>query len=371
MPYDILTPARILIGPGSLASLGPAVAAIGKHALLVTGRQALRRAGVTRQALDHLALAGVKTSLFEDVEPEPACETCDAIRDAIRSDRCDVVIGLGGGSVMDAAKVAAGLTEEEPPVLEFWLGRATLTRRGVPFVAVPTLSGTGAEVTKNGVISNPEVLAKQSIRDDSFVAKLVVVDPYLMLSVPPKLTACAGMDALVQAIEAFTSRQANPLTDAWAFEAVLRLKDSVVASWRMGGDLMARTDVAWGSLLAGLALSNARLGLAHGLAHPLGARYRIPHGLVCAVLMPPVARFNREKCPEKYARLDAALGGDTAQVIEDMLSTMKLPTDLKAFGIMPEHVPGLVEESLPSGSTKANPRTVTPEACAMVLQSLI
>jgi alcohol dehydrogenase class IV len=371
MPFDILTPPKMIIGPAALTRMGEAVAEIGRRALIVTGRKAMRRAGVTEQVGNRLIAAGVQVTLFEDVPPEPPCETCDAIRDAIRSDKCDVVLGLGGGSALDAAKVAAGLAEEEPPVIEFWQEKSSVTRRGIPFVAVPTLSGSGAEVTRNGVLTNPDIPAKKSIRHDSFVARLVVVDPYLTLSTPPDLTAQAGLDALVQAMESFTSRGANPLTDAWAVEAVLRLKDSVLQATRVGGDLLARTDVAYGSLLAGLALSNARLGLVHGMAHPIGARFKVPHGLVCAVLMPHVARFNRESVPDKFARLDAAFGGDAVERFEKLMDDLGVPRDLKSFGIKPQDVPVIIEETLPSGSTKSNPRTVTPEICAEILRAVI
>ncbi len=383
MPYEILTPPRIIVGPGSVSKLGECVAGVGRRALVVTGRRSLRRAGITQQILGRLAAAGIEASLFDEVEPEPSCATVDRVRDALRRGGCDVVVGAGGGSALDAAKVAAGLAEEEPPTVEFWLERATVVRRGVPFVSVPTLSGTGAEVTRNGVITLPAgggqsqtagqspVSRKRSIRDDSFVARLVIVDPYLTLSTPPRQTAHAGVDALTQAIESFTSRHANPVTDAWAIEAVLRLKDSVPAAVRNGSDLAARTDVAVGGLLSGLALSNARLGLVHGLAHPLGARYGIPHGLVCGVLMPRVIRFNRAASPEKFARLDAAAGGDAADFLDAFLHVLDLPADLGAFGVKPEDFPAIIEETLASGSTKANPRTVTPEACMEILRDLI
>ncbi len=371
MPFDILTPPKMIVGPASLTRMGEAVADVGKRALIVTGRRAMRKAGVTEQIGNRLIAAGVEVTLFEDVPSEPGCEVCDAIRDSIRSDQCDVVIGVGGGSAMDAAKVAAGLAEEEPPVIEFWQEKAKVSRRGIPFVAVPTLSGSGAEVTRNGVITNPDIPAKKSIRDDSFVARLVIVDPYLTMTAPSDLTAQAGLDALVQAIEAFTSRGANPVTDAWAIEAVLRLKDSVVQATRISGDLLARTDVAHGSLLSGLALSNARLGLVHGLAHPIGARFKVPHGLVCAVLMPHVARFNRDAAPDKFARLDAAFGGDTIERFEKLMADLDMPRDLKSFGIKPSDLGVIIEETLPSGSTRSNPRTVTPEACAEILQAVI
>ncbi|KPJ52204.1 MAG: hypothetical protein AMS16_06715 [Planctomycetes bacterium DG_58] len=370
MPHSILMPSRLIVGPGGLAELGKHVAALGQRALLVTGKKSLRESGTTDRILETLSAEGVKTDLFEGVEPEPSCETCDLVRDARKSASCDVVIGAGGGSVLDAAKVAAGLAGEVHPTLDFWNGRKP-EQPGVPFVAVPTTSGTGAEATKNGVITNPKIPAKKSIRDDSFVAKLVVLDPRLTLTLPPRVTACSGMDALVQAVESFTSIHASPVTDAWSFEAVRLLTDSVRKAYRDGADLAARTDAAYGSLLAGLALANARLGLVHGLAHPLGARYHIPHGLVCAVLLPPVMRFNRESCREKYARLDHLMGRDAVAFVEQLLHELDIPLDLNAFKVKPEDVPLLVQESLPSGSLQANPRKATPEACAGILKSVL
>jgi alcohol dehydrogenase class IV len=175
----------------------------------------------------------------------------------------------------------------------------------------------------------------------------------------------------VQVVEAFVSRTATPMTDAWALEAALRLKGSLTKAYRTGGDLVARTEVAVGSLLGGLALSNARLGLVHGLAHPIGARYKLPHGLVCAALAAPVMRFNREAAPEKFARLDAALDGDAVAFVERLRGELDLPADLKSAGIKPGDLSLIVEEALPSGSTKANPRTVTPEAAMAILTNLI
>jgi len=370
MSHTLLIPSRLITGAGTLDALGDAAAALGTRALLVTGRTALRASGTTERIVAHLTRAGVETTLFEEVEPEPSCGTVDRVREAIGAGRCDVVIGAGGGSVMDAAKVAAGLAAEDAPAVAFWEGRK-VEHRGVSFIAVPTTSGTGAEATKNGVITNPEVPAKRSIRDDAFVAKLVLLDPELTLTCPREITACAGMDALVQAIEAFTSIHASPVTDAWSFEAVRLLKDSVPAAWRDGSDLAARTDAAYGSLLAGLALANARLGMVHGLAHPVGARCHIPHGLVCAVLMPTVMRFNREACPEKYARLDHVMKGDCIAFVEDLLGRLDLPRDLRSFDVDPAMIPLLVAESLPSGSLKANPREATAEACAEVLRSIL
>jgi len=370
MPHNILVPPRMIVGAGSLAALGDAVRSLGTRALLATGRHALRASGTTGRIVAGLSAAHVETTLFEEVEPEPSCATVDRLRDVLRREGCDVVIGAGGGSVMDAAKVAAGLANEDAPTVDFWRGRRA-ARVGVSFVAVPTTSGTGAEATRNGVITNPAVPAKTSIRDDAFVARLVVLDPELTLSVPPGVTAASGMDALVQAIESFTSKHATPVTDAWSFEAVRLLKTSVLAAYRDGSDLAAHTDAAFGSLLAGLALANARLGMVHGLAHPLGARYHIPHGLVCAVLLAPVMRFNRGAAQEKYVRLDGVMDGDAVGFVERLRDALGLPADLKPFGVRAGDVPTLVAESLPSGSLAANPREATAEACTALLVGLL
>jgi alcohol dehydrogenase class IV len=179
------------------------------------------------------------------------------------------------------------------------------------------------------------------------------------------------MDALVQAIESFTSIHATPITDAWAVEAARLIARSLLRAFRDGRDLAARSDVAYGSLMAGLALSNARLGLVHGLAHPLGARYRIPHGLVCAVLLLPVMRFNRGACREKYARLDAVMDGDADAFIAKLMHDLGVPLDLKAFRVNLADVPRIVEESLPSGSLKANPRVPTAADCGAIVREII
>ena len=368
MTHNILLPPKFIVGAGSIDSLGLEVSRLGKRALLVTGRSALRKTGITGRIVDNLAAAGIDVVLFDQVESEPSLETVDRARRVIVDERTDVVIGAGGGSAMDAAKVAAGLAAENASTLEFWNDR-TPARAGIPFVAVPTTSGTGAEATKNGVITNPEIPAKKSIRDDSFVAKLVVLDAEVTLCLPPKETALSGMDALVQAIESYTSIHACALTDSWSIAAVELLSDSVMRAFRNGKDIDARTDAAYGSLLAGMSLANARLG--HGLAHPLGARYHISHGLVCAVLLPHVMRFNRESCPEKYARLDSLMHGDADAHVAGMMKEMEIPSSLREFGVDSGDIPLIIEESLPSGSLKANPRSVTGTACKTILQNCL
>ncbi len=227
------TAREIVTGVGCIRGLGAQAAALGRRALLVTGRSAARKSGATGKVLSLLAAAGVETTVFGQVEHDPDVTTVDAGRAACNGRQCVVAIGLGGGSALDAAKAIAALVNEAAPTADFVLGKP-IVQAGLPFIAIPTTSGTGAEVTKNAVLSDRSRRLKQSIRAECMMPVAAIVDPELTLSCPPHVTAAAGMDALVQAIEAFTSIHATPLTDALAFEAARRLIGSLAAAWEDG-----------------------------------------------------------------------------------------------------------------------------------------
>ncbi len=363
------TAREIITGVGCLGCIGDRAAALGKRALLVTGRSAMRKSGATGRVLALLKAAGVEANVFERVEHDPDATTVDAGRAACSQGRCDVVIGLGGGSCLDAAKAIAALVNEREPTADFVLGRP-IVQPGLPFIAIPTTSGTGAEVTKNAVISVRALRLKQSIRAECMMPAVAIVDPELTLSCPPQVTAAAGMDALVQGIESFTSLHATPLTDALAFDAACRLLRWLPAAWEDGRNIQAREQCAYASLMAGMALANARLGAVHGIAHPLGARYGLEHGVVCALLMPHVMRLNREHVGDKYARLSAAAGGDIIQVFEGLVERFGLRRALDAVTIPRGDFAAIAAESMPSVSLKANPRKLTEADVIAVLEAL-
>ncbi len=353
-------PDRIVFGAGSLATIAEEAEALGSSALLVTGRRAMAEAGITPNLVRLAHQAGLPIEVFEEVEPEPSVETVDRCRAAIRAAGGDVVIGLGGGSALDAAKVAAGLAGEDAPTAEFLHGR-DVERPGLPFIAVPTTSGTGSEMTDNGVVSDASTATKASIRDPSFIPRLALLDPELTAPCPPDVTAVCGIDALVQAIESYLSRNATPLTESVSLRALDELAAALPQVLERGDDLELRTRAAWGSAMAGLALSNARLGVIHGMAHPLGIRYRIPHGLVCGVLLPPALEYNREAAGRKYDVLQARLGDDPAAYARRLLEACGLPESLAEYEPDPEEYDAIAEETLTSGSTRANPRQVAAE----------
>jgi alcohol dehydrogenase class IV len=367
--HEFRAPGKFLFGAGALASIGKEAARLGRRVVLVTGRRAMAEAGTTRRCLDLLAAAGVEGGLFDEVEPEPDVRTVDVCRLAIHQHRADVVIGLGGGSAIDAAKVAAGLANETEPTRAFHQGRK-IERKGLPIIAIPSTSGTGSEMTNNGVISDHERASKVSIRDESLIPAVALVDPEVTVSSPPRVTATSGVDAMVQAIESYLSRFATPLTKAISLEAAGELAWALPGVVTRGGDIALRTAAAWGSTMAGLSLSNARLGVIHGMAHPVGVRFKVPHGLVCGVLLPAALEFNRPAATAQYAALERLFGKDPATYARDLLAACGLPARLTEYGLAPEAFDVIAEESLLSGSTKANPRPVAKSDIIAMLREI-
>jgi len=368
--HSFKTAGEIVTGVGAVAAVGERAAAFGGAAMLVTGRTAMRKSGATDKVAALLEKAGVEAVLFEQVEHDPDVTTIDAGRALCNQRRCDAVIGLGGGSAMDAAKAIAGLARESAPAAEFQQGRS-VTVACLPLIAVPTTSGTGAEVTKNAVITDRARRVKQSIRADTMMPDVAIVDPELTLSCPPGVTAASGMDALVQAIEAFTSIHATPITDALAFDAACRLMRWLPVAWRDGTNLEGREQCACGSVMAGIAFANSRLGVVHGIAHPLGVRYGLEHGVVCGLLMPHAMRLNRGHVGDKYDRLSHAAARDIIEMVDGLVERFGLRAALEAVTIPRADFPAIVAESMPSGSLKANAKRVTEDDVVAILEALV
>jgi alcohol dehydrogenase len=358
MSHTFVTTGKIITGCKSLDEVGKECAAIGRRCVLVTAAASMRRTGVTDRVVALLKKEGVVTAVFDGVKGEPTVTDVDAGRRICRDQKCDMVVALGGGSAIDAAKVIAGLAFEQEPTEVFHGGKA-IPGRGLPFVAIPTTAGTGSEVTPNSVITNPRTVEKKSIRSSLFISRVAIVDPELTLTVPPTVTAHTGMDALTQAIESYISIHATPITEALSLESARLIGRSLLPVYRDGSNLAARTDMAYGSLMAGMALANARLGVVHGIAHPLGVRYHIPHGLVCAVLLPRAMRFSAEAAREKFARLSHLLGRDIFAFVQEAAAEFGLPRTLRDYKLQASDFPAIVKESMSSGSLKANPQKVT------------
>ena len=290
MTFEFATAGRILFGRGKSQQIPALARDLGRRALVVLGGSSRGREALTEGLFD----AGVRSVVF-NVSGEPTTDLVDQAAGIARADGCDLVISVGGGSVIDAGKAVAGMLANPGEVrdyLELAGGGKPLLKRGVPFIAVPTTAGTGTEVTRNAVLDVSEHKVKASLRSSHLLARLAVVDPELTLSLPPAITAYTGMDALTQLIEPFVSNAANPVTDAVCREGLTRAARSLARDYRDGSDVAAREDMALAALFGGIALANARLGAVHGFASVLGGTTGHPHGAICARLLPFVMEAN-------------------------------------------------------------------------------
>jgi alcohol dehydrogenase class IV len=376
-------PTRIITGNGCYEELGAQAAQYGTRAMLVCGAHSLRASGRLDQALAQLTEAEIATTVYDAVAGEPTLDVVQEGLDRARADQVEVVIGIGGGSAIDAAKAIAGLCPHPGTIYEYFGHQREVTGGGLPWIAVPTTAGTGAEVTKNAVLISPREKNKSSLRHDGWFADVALVDPELTLGAPPEITAASGSDALTQAIEAYTSIAASPATDALATDAIARFTRSLERAWRDGNDLDARADMLYGSTLTGMAFANARLGGVHGMAHPLGYRYHIPHGMLCGLLLPYTMAYNVDYATCKYARVAGLLGVDTHKLdeqvaariavdrVRELVTTVGIPTHLATFGVVQEDFPAIAQASLPSGSLKHNPRPLAAEDVKAILASAL
>lgn len=383
--FTMRYPSRVISGPGSLNALPGQLAGRYSAVLVVSGSESLRRHGVLSRIESGLCEAGLQVSCFDGVEREPSVETVDRCINQVaefrKATRGSVaVLGVGGGSALDVAKAAAGLANEPSTALEVFRGQP-ITTVGIPFIAVPTTAGSGAEATTNAVLTDTELGIKASIRSDSFLAELVVLDPELTLTVPPDVTAASGMDSLTQAIEGYTSIHANEFTRPLSRESVRLIGENLVKAFSDGGNIAAREALLKASFLGAVAFGNCRLGAVHGIAHPVGARYGAPHGMVCAILLPHVMRFNLPVCTDDYAQLARELGVTHRRVatkvmaasligmVEGLNDRMGIPRNLKDIGLAEEDLEAIAEESLPSGSLAANRRKATKDDIIAILRA--
>jgi alcohol dehydrogenase class IV len=384
MRFEFATAGRIIFGDGTLQEVGPLAAQMGRRALVVTGKDKQR----AETLLEKLDAAGVEVVTFSIASEPTTCAVDEGVSLA-RESRCDLVIGFGGGSPLDAGKAIAALLMNGGEALDYLevVGRGKpLTQPSAPYIAIPTTAGTGSEVTRNAVLASPEHGVKASLRSLTMLPRLAVVDPLLTHTMSPAVTAHTGLDALTQLIEPFVSLRANPLTDAICREGMARVARSLRQAYRRGDDAEARRDMALASLCGGLALANAGLGIVHGLAGPIGGMFPAPHGAVCAALLPHAMAVNLRALEQRhpgspaiarYAEIGQILTGretDSARAgiewVRECCTEMDIPP-LAAFGVTKAHVPALVAKAAVASSTKVNPVALADEELAEILEQAL
>ncbi len=375
MNFEFATAARVIFGEGTAAALPELARTFGTRPLVVTGASTERAAPLV-------------SALSAETFSVPAEPTVDLVREGARRAQdaaCDVVISIGGGSVIDAGKAIAAVATNGGEPLDFLevvgKGRA-IVAPPLPFLAVPTTAGTGSEVTRNAVLGSTEHGIKASLRSPLMLPRVALVDPELTYKLPPEVTAGTGLDALTQLIEPYVSVRANPLVDAICIEGIRRAAGALRRAYHDRADKDARHDMALASLFGGLALANAGLGVVHGFAAPIGGRWKAPHGAVCAALLPHGmaanvaalrARAPRHPALERFATIARLLTGRNEAAVEDGIgwigqSCVELAVPaLRAWGITEADLPGVVEEAARASSMKANPLPLTTEELLAVV----
>lgn len=384
MTFEFATAGRVIFGRGTSSRIPDLARRLGASALLVLGRSG--RGADAFSAL--LASAGARSEIVH-VEHEPTVDLIDETAAAARAKGCDLVVAVGGGSVIDAGKAVAVMLRNPGKVIDYLEvvgGGKPLSRPGVPFIAIPTTAGTGAEVTRNAVLGVPEHAVKASLRGLFLLPRIALIDPALTDSLPPAVTAYTGMDALTQLIEAFVGNAANPLTDGLCREGLKRAARSLKAVYHDGGDQSAREEMSVAALFSGIALANARLGAVHGLAGVLGGTTKHPHGALCARLLPFVMAANlqaaRESAsgPATEARYDEVArivtGNASANAREGvawvhaLCDELQIPP-LREAGLTLEACPQVIPAAQRASSMKGNPTPLPDDLLLQVLESAL
>lgn len=370
-----LMPPVIHFGCNAAAMAGPeALRFKARRALLVTDA-ALLKAGTPQPVLDSLKSSGIDVIVYDQVITEPTLVNVEEGLALLRGERCDMVIGVGGGSCIDTAK-AISIMSANPGQFGDYRGFDRFPSQGPPIMAVPTTAGTGSEATCQSVITDTVRNVKMSIGSPHMMPKIALGDPLLTMGMPKRLTAGTGVDALTHAIEAYVSVKAQPMSDMMALSAIELLAGFLPRAWSNPDDLEARTCTLLGALQAGSAFANASVGLVHGMARPVGAFFHVPHGLSNAALLATIMEFCLAGNPERYARIARAIGVDTAGLtpmeaaragagrVKELVSGLEIPS-LSGLGVEKEklrmNAREMAEDAIQSGAAANSPRVATPD----------
>lgn len=363
MPFIHQTTPRIHFGLGTLQRLRDELKRFPEGPVLVVTDPGVLKVGIAEQAA---TCSGRDCIMFSNIEPDPSIDTALACAEAAREARASVIIGVGGGSAMDTAKVASILAHAKQPIAEMF-GIELVKDAGLPLILIPTTAGTGSEVTHIAILSDEQEHLKKGIVSAKLFPAVAIVDPELTLGVPKSVTAASGMDALLHAVEAFTSKNANSVTDTLAKRAMFLIANNLRAAFENGSNVEARSAMLEGAMLAGMAFANAGVTAVHAFAYPIGAEFHIPHGVANSIMMGPVLTFNTPGNPQKFADAGIAMGlaantsaEGTIAFMKQLANDIQIPKHLADFGVRDEHIPGLASGVLKVTRLLANnPREVT------------
>lgn len=355
---NIIPPLRmpkLIIGEGSINMIGEELKKLGMEKAIIIADREIIKLGLIKEAKRSLENNNINVDIFEEVKGEPNIDIIEKAVSKVQKDHFDIIIGIGGGSVMDTTKVVACVAKNGGNVRDYMENTKKIKER-LPFILVPTTAGTGAEVSPASVVIDEKDNCKKIIAGDILFSDLSIVDSLLTFSLPPKLTAYTGVDALCHAMGCYISKKANPLTDAIAIEAIKLIGNNLRQAVSNGMDKEARYKMSLGTTLGMIARVNSGGGATHGLAYPLGTQYHIPHALSIALLMPYVMAFNVDSNIPKFIRIAEAMGERTTglsentaaykaiEAITSLLKDINIPLGLKGFGVKKEDFSSFAEE---------------------------
>ncbi|WP_455793398.1 iron-containing alcohol dehydrogenase [Clostridium butyricum] len=349
MNFNYNLPVNIIFGRGSVSEIGSEVLKYGKTALIVTGKTSTKKTGLLDRTIKLLNESDIKTIVFDKVEQNPLTTTAYDGAELAKKEKCDVVVGLGGGSIMDAAKAIAFITLNEGDVSDYIFGKKT-SDEALPIILVPTTCGTGSEGNGFAVLTNPDNNDKKSLRCNAIVAKASIIDPELMTTMPKHILASVGFDALCHNMEAYLSKNEQPLTTIMALQGIELIGKNLVKVYNNKDDMEAFEKITWASTLGGMVINTAGVTAPHGMEHPASGLKNIVHGRGLAALTPVIYEESISAAPEKFAMISRLLGGsdenDCVQVIRNLLKDIDLETTLGEQGINEADIDWMAENCL-------------------------
>ncbi|MEC5273217.1 iron-containing alcohol dehydrogenase [Caldifermentibacillus hisashii] len=369
------TPQTIIYGRHALNEAAKESASRGTKALVISDH-VMENLGYVSNIRNDLSKVGVESAIYLGVKTEPTDIYVEEALNLLKSENCDVVISLGGGSCIDTAKAVAVLAKNGGYIGDYMGGKTLASQNSVPHIAIPTTAGTGSEATDATIITNTKNDVKMMIKQPVFMPDVAIVDPILTISSPKSVTAATGVDALSHAIEAYISRRAHPMTDKLALSAMELIVGNLLAAYEDGNNLEAREAMSLGSLQAGMAFSNASVCLVHGMSRPIGALFHVPHGFSNAMLLPAVLEFSKAECIDRLADLgryfdpqaETVSNEEAAEIavssVKKLCLDLNIP-NLKGWGIDQQRFESVIskmaEDALASGSPQNNPRIPSKE----------
>jgi len=374
--YKLELPRRSHFGAGSIAKVEEAVRLFKARKVFIISDQGVAKAGLIDHLVDVLMKRAKRVAVFDRTEPEPTTKSIENALVALRTaGDVDLLVSLGGGSVMDTAKSANIVATNGGSILDYEEGKESKKNidKLIPHVAIPTTAGTGSEGTVWAIFIDPKRKFKAGIQDSRLIADMIILDPEVTTTMPPRVTAATGMDALTHAIESFVSVYANPFTDALSAESVKLVANSLRTAYNDGKNIEARGNMLLASYMAGIAFSNSSCGIVHTLAETLGGFYRIPHGITNSLMLPSVMEFNASSRREKLSRIAELMGEDikgislqagaakAVDAVRKLAEDIELPRTLREVGVKKKDIPTLATMAFPWANVSGNPREVTQD----------